>query len=103
MANLITEVERMKQLAGIPPAASQATKTINTSDEKKLEDAIKQSSYIKSRLENIGTIQELDGFFKTVLSFTSIDDISKTNLITALRKAMEDINPGSPTITTKKG
>ena len=55
-----------------------------------------------SRLEKFDQIPELDGLFKSVLEKTSLEDVNKTTIIASLAKALKDIAPDSPTITTKK-
>jgi hypothetical protein len=74
----------------------------NTGDEATLEKIINQLPTLLSRLEKFDQIIELDGLFKSVLEKTSLEDVPKTTIIAALAKALKDIAPASPTVTTKK-
>lgn len=130
MKTQINEAKRMQQLAGIlkeapnkditntamsfsntspntSPGAtagkSPSNSTVNTADEKRLRDAIEINNLMISRLEAIGdNVGELDGFFKTILDFTSINNVSKSAIISSLVKALKELSPKLSTITTKK-
>ncbi len=73
----------------------------NTPDEKMLRDAIEASSSVKTRLGAISNINELDGFFKALISFTQIEKASKMTIMSSLKKALDSIS-SEPIITTKK-
>jgi len=124
MAQLINEAKRMQQLAGIlkeaigddtalnfsntkpntPPGAKAGVSpasTINTSDEMRLKNALELSNMIKARLRDIGdNPTELDGFFKIVLDSTSVEEVSKAQIIAALNRALKEFDPEGTTITT---
>ena len=74
----------------------------NTSDEQMLLALIDKSPALLNRLKLIGQPNELDGFFQILLNKTGIEDANKQTIILALRKALDDLAPGEPTITTKK-
>jgi hypothetical protein len=84
-----------------PPGATVGT-TVNTTDEKSFQTALENDPAIKNKLNNITSIDELDGIFKLILSKVSFKDISKSNIINALSKALKELEPTSSTITTKK-
>jgi len=101
---------RMQQLAGIivenevkeaaPETTALSVDLNNTPDEDLLNQAIEASSTLKNKLANIGSISELDGFFKTLISYTSIET-SKSNIVASLKKALDDMSD-EPTISTKE-
>jgi len=123
--NLSEEVRRMQKLAGIiteakensplPPKStstaaspeSQNSKTVspnvvNLPDEKRLQMAIDKSPLMLQRLKDIG-VTELDGLFSVILSKTKLEDTSKTVIIAAITRALKDLEPTKPTITTTAG
>ncbi len=73
----------------------------NTSDETMLIKAIEANPSIKTRLGTISNINELDGFFKTLLSYTQLDKVSKSMIMASLKKSLDSIS-SEPIITTKK-
>jgi len=75
---------------------------VNTSDETNLEKVIIQLPALINRLEKFDQIIELDGLFKAILEQTSLKDVNKQTIMVALKKALDDIAPGEPTLTTKK-
>ena len=96
LAGLITENE-VKEAA--PEMGAPSVDLNNTPDEDLLKQVIDASSTLKNKLANIGSISELDGFFKTLISYTSIET-SKSNIVASLKKALDDISD-EPTISTK--
>lgn len=84
-----------------PPGATAGT-IVNTTDEKSFQTALENDPAIKNKLNNITSIDKLDGIFKLILSKVSFKDIPKSNIITALSKALKELEPTSSTITTKK-
>jgi hypothetical protein len=74
----------------------------NTSDEKNLGKILLQVPALVARLKNIDQVIELDGLFELILQQTNLTDVSKQTVMNALKKALEDMAPGEPTITTKK-
>lgn len=97
LAGLITENE-VKEAA--PEMGVPAVDLNNTPDEDLLKQVIDASSTLKNKLKNIGSISELDGFFKTLISYTSIET-SKSNIVASLKKALDDMS-AEPTISTKE-
>ncbi len=125
MKQLINEAKRFQQLANIKEAPDQRANniamkysntapntsgapgatagiTVNTADENRIQDTLENSPLFKSRLKDISNATELDGLFKVILSYTSIENLSKSNFITALNRALKELEPTSSTITTKK-
>ena len=74
----------------------------DTSDERMLKLIIDANNQLKTRLGTISTVQELDGFFKTLMSYTQIENVSKMTIMTSLKKGLDSISPNTSTITTKK-
>lgn len=102
MKTQINEVKRMQHLAGINEGDSDIN-TVNTPDEKRLKGAIEINTLMISRLNDIGdNVSELDGFFKTLLDFTSLNKVPKSTVVASLIKALKELSPESTTITTKK-
>ena len=73
----------------------------NTSDEVMFRKAIEANPAIKTRLSAIGSVTELDGFFKTLISYTQLDKVSKTTILASLKKGLDSLS-SEPTISTKK-
>jgi hypothetical protein len=57
---------------------------------------------LKDRLQNVDQTNELDGLFKIIVAKLGLKNANKQTVILALRKALEDLEPNEPTITTKK-
>ena len=97
LAGLITENE-VKEAA--PEMDAPGVDLNNTPDEDLLQQAIDANSTLKNKLKNIGSVSELDGFFRTIISYTSIDT-SKSTILASLKKALDDMS-AEPTISTKE-
>jgi hypothetical protein len=76
--------------------------TTNTSDEKTLGKTIIQLPALINRLKMIDQPIELDGLFAVILELTGLTDVNKQTVMLALKKALDELAPGEPTITTKK-
>jgi hypothetical protein len=74
--------------------------TINTPDETNLNKAIGNAPNVVAKLSFIGQPTELDGFFKIALDFSELKNISKSTIIAALKRAMDELGPDSQTINT---
>lgn len=73
----------------------------NTPDEIMFRKAIEANPTIKTRLSAISSVMELDGFFKTLISYTQLDKVSKMSILSSLKKGLDNIST-EPMITTKK-
>jgi hypothetical protein len=80
----------------------EAPSVTNTGDELGLEKIVIQLPVLINRLKKFDQIVELDGLFKAILEQTSLKDVSKQTIMGALAKALKEMAPGEPTITTKK-
>jgi hypothetical protein len=98
LAGLITENE-VKEAA--PEMDALSVDLSNTPDEVMLGKAIEANSTLKSKLATIGSASELDGFFKILLSYTQLSAISKSTIMSSLKKALDDMS-AEPSITTKE-
>ena len=74
--------------------------TINTPDETNLNKAIGNAPNVVAKLSFIGQPTELDGFFKITLDFSELKNVSKSTIIAALKRAMDELSPDSQTINT---
>jgi hypothetical protein len=76
----------------------------NTTDEQVLAKLLEKTPALLVKLKNISQPNELDGFFKIFIEKTGIEKANKQTIITALRKALEDLAPDDPNFTspTKK-
>ena len=102
---------RMQQLAGLivenevkeaaPEMGAPAATLNNTPDEVMLGKAIEANTTLKSKLATIGSPSELDGFFKILLSYTQLNAVSKSTIMSSLKKALDDMS-AEPSITTKE-
>jgi hypothetical protein len=102
---------RMQQLAGLivenevkeaaPEMGAPVITLNNTPDEVMLGKSIEANSTLKSKLATIGSPSELDGFFKTLLSYTQLSAVSKSTIMSSLKKALDDMS-AEPSITTKE-
>lgn len=98
LAGLITESE-VKEAA--PEMDAPSVDLSNTPDEVMLGKAIEANSTLKSKLATISSASELDGFFKILLSYTQLSAISKSTIMSSLKKALDDMS-AEPSITTKE-
>ena len=98
MENIFELVD--KKLKKLREAEAQSVS--NTSDETNLEKIVIQLPVLINRLKKFDQIVELDGLFKAILEQTSLKDVSKQTIMDALRRALKEMEPDSPTVTTKK-
>jgi hypothetical protein len=69
--------------------ADTSSGVVNTPDEQNFERKLKQSSLLMQALNLINMAGELDGLFALILNSTKLDNISKQQIITALRRALD--------------
>lgn len=74
----------------------------NTADEQRLRLAIEANPLIQARLANINMPSELDGFFKVLLSFTKLKNVSVPTVRDNFMRAINSLKGNNPTITTDK-
>jgi hypothetical protein len=72
----------------------------NTPDETNLGKAMEKAPNIIAKLKLINQPTELDGTFKLVLDYSELKNISKSTIIAALKRAMDELNPDSQTVNT---
>ncbi len=74
--------------------------TINTPDETNLNKAIGNAPNVVAKLSFINQPTELDGAFKVALDFSELKNVSKSTVIAALKRAMDELSPDSQAINT---
>lgn len=72
----------------------------NTPDETNFEKSLNAAPNVVAKLKLINQPTELDGTFKLVLDYSELKNISKTTIVAALRRALEELEPDSQTINT---
>jgi len=72
----------------------------NTPDEKNLEKAIIAALNVVNKMEFISQASELDGAFKILLDYAELKNISKSTIIAALKRAMDQLSPETSAINT---
>ena len=72
----------------------------NTPDETNLEKAISTAPNVMAKFKLIGQPPELDGAFKIALDFSELKDISKSTIVAALQRAMDELSPDSQAVNT---
>jgi len=72
----------------------------NTPDEKNLEKAIIAALNVVNKMEFISQSSELDGAFKILLDYAELKNISKSTIIAALKRAMDQLSPETSAINT---
>ena len=72
----------------------------NTPDETNVGKALNVAPNVVAKLKLINQPTELDGTFKLVLDYSELKDISKSTIVAALRRALEELEPDSQTINT---
>lgn len=72
----------------------------NTADEKFLKKTIDTNPIAKQALGRIGANNELDDAFKTLISHFTLKGSPKSTIMSALKAAMNDIEPTGNSITT---
>ena len=101
MENILELVDKkLKALREAEVKKQQPVK--NTSDEKTLETILIKTPALINRLKTIDQVNELDGLFKMILEQTNLTDVNKQTVMMALKRALDEISPNEPTITTKK-
>jgi hypothetical protein len=100
MENIFESVD--KKLKKLREVGAEKPSLTNTSDEKMLSALVDKLPTLIARLQNIDTPIELDGLFKIIVAKLGLKNANKQTVILALRKALEDLEPNEPTITTKK-
>lgn len=74
--------------------------TTNTPDETNLGKAIGKSPNVVAKLNLINQPTELDGTFKLIIDYSELKNISKSTIIAALKRAMDELSPDSQTVNT---
>jgi hypothetical protein len=74
--------------------------TTNTPDETNLDKAVGKSPNVVAKLSLINQPTELDGTFKLVLDYSELKNISKSTIMAALKRAMDELSPDSQTVNT---
>ena len=74
--------------------------TTNTPDETNLGKAVGKSPNVVAKLSLINQPTELDGTFKLVLDYSELKNISKSTIMAALKRAMDELSPDSQTVNT---
>ena len=100
MENIFESVD--KKLKKLREVGAEKPSLTNTSDEKMLSALVDKLPTLIARLQNIDTPIELDGLFKIIVAKLGLKNANKQTVILALRKALKDLEPNEPTITTKK-
>ena len=100
MENIFESVD--KKLKKLREVDAEKPSLTNTSDEKMLSALVDKLPTLKARLQNVDQTNELDGFFTTFIEQLGLKNVNKQTVILALRKALENLAPDEPTITTKK-
>jgi len=100
MENIFESVD--KKLKKLREVGAEKPSLTNTSDEKMLSALVDKLPTLKAKLKNVDQPIELDGFFKTFIEQLGLKNVSKQTVMLALRKALDNLTPGEPTITTKK-
>jgi len=72
----------------------------NTPDETNFEKAVSISPNVIAKLKLINQPTELDGLFKLILDYSELKNISKSAIIAALKRAMDELSPDSQAINT---
>ena len=105
MENIFESVDKkLKKLREVDAKNQSSPKSslTNTSDEKMLSALVDKLPTLKARLQKVDQTNELDGFFTTFIEQLGLKNVNKQTVILALRKALENLAPNEPTITTKK-
>ena len=72
----------------------------NTPDETNLGKAVGIAPNVVAKLKLINQPTELDGTFELVLDYSELKNISKSTIIAALKRAMDELSPDSQAINT---
>ena len=105
MENIFESVDKkLKKLREVDAKNQSSPKSslTNTSDEKMLSALVDKLPTLIARLQNIDTHIELDGLFKIIVEKLGLKNANKQTIILALKRALDDLAPGEPTISTKK-
>ena len=72
----------------------------NTPDETNLKKAVGIAPNVVAKLKLINQPTELDGTFELVLDYSELKNVSKSTVIAALKRAMDELSPDSQAINT---
>ena len=72
----------------------------NTPDETNLGKAVGTAPNVVAKLKLINQPTELDGTFELVLDYSELKDVSKSTIMAALKRAMDELSPDSQAINT---
>lgn len=72
----------------------------NTADEKNLSKSLDKSPLVKQAMGRINSTNELDGSLETLISNLGLQNMPKSSILTAIKKALEDLAPKTNVIST---
>jgi hypothetical protein len=72
----------------------------NTPDETNLGKAVGIAPNVVAKLKLINQPTELDGTFELVLDYSELKDVSKSTIMAALKRAMDELSPDSQAVNT---
>ena len=72
----------------------------NTPDETNLGKAVGTAPNVVAKLKLINQPTELDGTFELVLDYSELKDVSKSTIMAALKRAMDELSPDSQAVNT---